>query len=200
MLQIVSIANTGNQNVLLTGFAIGGINAGDFGIQSNNCPLSPAPLAPNLSCQITLAFTPSVVGIRLASFQLTDSSPGSPHRVSVVGEGVPVIKTLQLNPTNLSFGTVPVGSTGSNLVGVYNSGTAPVTFQSFALSGVNAIDFTITENLCTGLGTTMLNPGATCDVYVNFTPSAVGARSASLQIRSDATHSPQAVQLSGTGQ
>jgi hypothetical protein len=195
----INIANTGTENVTLSKFVIGGIALHDFGIQSNTCPTGPAVLAPGLRCSLTIAFSPRALGVRLANFRLTDSSPGSPHAVSLVGEGVRPLKTLQFNPPVIDFGTWPVGTPVFGLLNIYNSGTVAVTFRGFSIAGPNAGDFSITGNLCTE-STLSLEPGTTCSVFVFFTPTATGLRDATLQVRSDAVGSPGLIGLNGTGQ
>ncbi len=93
-----------------------------------------------------------------------------------------------------------VGNTDYNgaRINVVNSGTVPVTFKSFTITGANAGDFSIGINFCLSYSP-VLNPGNNCSVYLNFTPTATGARSAELDITSDATNGKQKVQVSGTG-
>jgi hypothetical protein len=198
----INVANTGSENVTLSKFAIGGIDRHDFGIQNNTCPFSPAPLSPGGNCTITIAFTPTALGVRMASFRLTDSSPGSPHAVSLVGEGVKPVKTLQFYPTSVDFGGSPVGFSAFNALSIYNSGTAPVTFRGFSIAGPNPGDFSITANFCIGyIGyPPSLDPGTSCTVYLYFTPLATGLRSATLEVKSDAVGSPGLIGLTGTGQ
>jgi hypothetical protein len=65
-----------------------------------------------------------------------------------------------------------------------------VTFSGFAATG----DFSQTNN-CPGV----LNPSASCLVYVTFTPTAAGTRPGSLVVSDDAPGGSQTVNLSGTG-
>lgn len=193
----LTLNNTGTANVLLTGFQISGAAVGDFGIQTNNCPLSPAPLAPNQGCQVTIAFTPSATGVRVATLSVTDSATGSPQSISIVGEGTLPTKSLAVTPSSIDFGPVPVGDTASGLsVSIGNTGNVPVTVRGFTFSGTNAGDFSIGANYCDPI----VYPGNYCNVYLDFTPSAVGTRTGAFVITSDATGSPQTVRLSGTGE
>ena len=47
-----------------------------------------ATLAPNTGCTISNFFTPVAAGSRVATLTITDSTPGSPHTVMLVGVGV----------------------------------------------------------------------------------------------------------------
>ena len=63
-----------------------------------------------------------------------------------------------------------------------------------AIVGANAGDFHITTNSCSSVAT-----GGTCSISVNFTPTAGGARTASLAITNNASGSPHLVSLTGSG-
>ena len=77
---------------------------------------------------------------------------------------------------------------------VSNTGAGLLGSISITLGGTNAGDF----GMSNGCGAS-LAAGATCNVSVTFTPTAAGARSASLTVTSnDSAHSPLTVSLSGT--
>ena len=65
---------------------------------------------------------------------------------------------------------------------------------SIKIIGSNAADF-FQSNTC---GSSVA-AGASCSISVTFTPTAVGARSASVAVSDDGGGSPQKVALSGTG-
>ena len=86
-------------------------------------------------------------------------------------------------------------TTAAQVVTIKNSGTAALTLTSETLTGTNATSFLISANTCT----TSLAAAASCTISVEFKPAAAGALTASLSIADNATGSPQAVALSGTG-
>src|SRR6266700_3943025 len=103
---------------------------------------------------------------------------------------------VTLSPTSLTFASTTVGvTTAAQVVTVKNSGTATLTLTSETLTGTNAISFLMSANTWT----TSLAAAASCTVSVEFKPTAAGALTASLSIADNATGSPQAVTLSGTG-
>lgn len=105
---------------------------------------------------------------------------------------------VSLSPTSLSFGAQNVGTTSAaQTITLTNSGNAPLTITSIAVDGVNATDFGESANC--PLGPSMLAAGASCAISVTFSPSATGARAASISIGDNATGSPHNVSLSGTG-
>ena len=100
------------------------------------------------------------------------------------------------NPSSVSFGNRHVFATSpTSTVTVTNTGTAPLTFSSVAITGTNARFFKIASNTCTG----SIAPGATCTTGVTFKPTQSRSYSASLVYTDNAPGSPQAVPLSGRG-
>lgn len=104
---------------------------------------------------------------------------------------------LGLSNYSLVFGSQEVGSTSTpDTLTVESIGTANLNISSIAISGT---EFVITGGSCNPSGQ-VLAPGAVCNMFITFTPSASGARSASLTIMDNAAGSPQTVvPLSGTG-
>jgi hypothetical protein len=114
---------------------------------------------------------------QLSSFEVYGTSGGS--------------ATLALNPASLQFADTDVNTNSDwQTVTVTNTGTAPATIQSVTATG----DFTVT----TTCGTTVA-PGANCTATVTFHPSAGGARTGTLSIRSTAANANATAALSGTG-
>jgi len=193
----VSIYNEGTSTLTFgssNAFAITGANAADFAISNNNCG---STLGAGGGCTVYVMFTPSIVGTEMATLQITDGAPGSPQQVLLLGVGQASTQNLEFEYSSLTFGPTNIGATTSQ-VGMYlsNIGTATVTLTNFAIAGANAGDFAISTNNC---GTT-LTAGNYCYVYITFSPTAVGARNATLQVTDTATGSPQTVSLFGTGQ
>src|SRR5258708_7985282 len=103
---------------------------------------------------------------------------------------------VTLTPTSLTSSSTTIGVTAAaQVVTVKNSGTAALTLTSETLTGTNSTSFLISANTCT----TSLAAAASCTVSVEFKPTAGGTLTASLSIADNATGSPQAVSLTGTG-
>ena len=75
-----------------------------------------------------------------------------------------------------------------------NTGSAALGITSIAFTGANATDFTEVDTCSPSVAA-----GGNCTIAISFTPSAAGAVTASLTITDNASGSPQAVLLSGTG-
>jgi hypothetical protein len=118
------------------------------------------------------------------------------------------VRTVIVNPTVVtgpSLTVTPTVGTFSAGVGtpstaytfnVGNAGGSATGILATVLSGVNAAEFSITNNACA----VPLDSHATCAIVVVFTPASAGARTATLTV-TDATASdaPVAVALTGTG-
>ncbi|HEY1909806.1 MAG TPA: choice-of-anchor D domain-containing protein, partial [Vicinamibacterales bacterium] len=84
----------------------------------------------------------------------------------------------------------------STVVTATATGSAAATFTAATLSGANPGDFIITSDGCVGA---VVAVGATCQVKVSFRPTALGPRTATLQINDNASGAPQLVSLTGVG-
>ena len=198
--QGVTVSNTGNSAITFSGFVLTGANPAEYSISANSCPSSPATLAASNNCSFSIVFTPSAAGTRTASVSITDTATGSPQTVGLSGTGQVTNKTLSFSPPSLTFPTTTTGnSSAAQNVSVVSTGTAAVTFSSFAVAGTNAGDYSFGVNSCPVAPAT-LAPGVGCSFTVVFTPGAAGTRTASVTVADDATGSPQSVGLTGTGQ
>ena len=99
---------------------------------------------------------------------------------------------VSISPLNLNFGSVTVGSKKPETVILTNNQKTSLSITSYTLGGTDPGDFT--EKSTCG---TSRKPGWDCTITVTFTPTATGARSATLSIKDAA--GTQTVQLSGTG-
>ncbi|HZR39500.1 MAG TPA: choice-of-anchor D domain-containing protein [Ktedonobacteraceae bacterium] len=195
--QTVTLTNTGTSTLTINSITLTGTNASDFA-QSNNCPISPATLATSASCTLSVAFTPSSNGAKSASVSISDNAAGSPQTVSLLGTGVTSAPVVTLNPTTVNFGNQNVGTTSSaQAITLTNTGTIALTINSITLTGTNTSDFAQSNNCPISPSTLAVN--GSCTLNVTFTPSANGARNASVSINDNAAGSPQSVTVSGMG-
>src|SRR5208282_1936154 len=100
-----------------------------------------------------------------------------------------------LTAATLIFVAQSVGTTSSSqMVTLNNIGNATLSIGALLLTGTNPGDFSQTNTCGSSVAA-----GGSCTISVTFTPTAPGARSASVAITDTATSSPQAVSLIGTG-
>ena len=186
--------NTGSSVLSVLSIFIGGPNSSDFAPQTNNCPGS---LAVNANCQVNVKFKPSALGTRTASIIFKDNANDTPQTVTLSGTrtGQPPVATF--STMSVSFGNQTVGTTSTTqMVTLTNTGSTPLSIVSIFISGTNTPDFAAQTNNCP----TNLAVNASCQISLQFTPSALGTRTASIIFKDNASNSPQTVALGGTGQ
>jgi N,N-dimethylformamidase beta subunit-like, C-terminal/Cep192 domain 4/HYDIN/CFA65/VesB-like, Ig-like domain len=195
--QTVTLTNTGTAPLAITGIAVDGANPADFG-ESANCPLSPSLLAAGASCAINVTFVPSATGARAASISVGDNATGSPQGVSLGGTGIGSTPQVTLKRMVFRFGSQPIGTTSARqTTTLTNSGTVALTISSITLTGRNVADFA--ETTTCPLKPATLAPHAACTIGVTFTPTAIGLRSARINISDNAGNSPQSILMIGMG-
>ncbi|HEV2351742.1 MAG TPA: FG-GAP-like repeat-containing protein [Terriglobia bacterium] len=148
--QTVTLTNSGNVTLAISGIAAGGDYA-----QSNSCGAS---VAAGANCTISVTFTPTVVGLRGGTLTITDNAPGSPQTVTLSGMGTDFLVALASGSSNTA--TVTAGQTAtfnlafsgtagfSGTVALTCSGapslaTCSVTPNSLALNGTTPANTTV---------------------------------------------------------
>jgi hypothetical protein len=185
----VTLKNTGAAPLTITNIGVTGTVSSDFS-QSTNCPISPNILAVNSSCTITVTFTPTTTENQTGTVSITDNAPNSPQTVPITANGAEPAVLLSPNP--LSFPSTTVGGTSTLTLNLENYGNAPLTISSIVTD--NSV-FTIGSNNCVS----SVSPGVTCQIQVQFKPTATGSATGDLTIQDNAGDSPQTIELSGTG-
>lgn len=85
--QSVTLTNTGTVPLVLTSITVGGPNSGRF-LQTNNCTIGGAGIAPNAFCTITVTFRPGNRRVaRSATLTIRDNAPNNPQAVALTGTG-----------------------------------------------------------------------------------------------------------------
>lgn len=94
-------------------------------------------------------------------------------------------------PAALDFPTRTSGGTVVRDVTVRSTGTAPLSIESTSITGANAADFSIAGTTCPA----QIAVGSECTVQVQFAPTAVGDRTAALQLFTNVVGTPTVVSL-----
>jgi len=185
---VVTVTNAGATTVNVS--AVSSSNPTEFPV-TTNC----AAVAAGAGCTISITFKPGDTGTRQATITVTSDGIGSPQTFAVNGNGTggtPPPGQLAV-PASTTFGAVTVGTTSAgNTLTLTNTGGTAVTVSAVTSSA--PAEFAITANTCTTVAA-----GASCTITVVFSPSAAGARSATLTVTSNGAGSPQAIAASGTG-
>jgi hypothetical protein len=192
--QAITLSN--NSAVALSNIVVSitGANAADFA-PTTTCPASPGTVAASGTCTINIIFTPSLAAAESATLSVSDSDASSPQTATLSGTGTAPTGSVSVAPTSIAFGTLNVNSTSPvQKVTLTNSKTTTLTITSVGVTGPNAADFAAGSACGASLAAS-----SSCLISVTFTPTIVGAESATLNIVDSDSTSPQLVTLTGTG-
>ena len=139
----------------------------------------------------TFAVILIVVGLSSCSGYTTNASVGGTGGGGG-NPGDPGAGVLSASSTNMSFGSVAVGSTGTQSVTVTNTGTSAVNITAAVITGAA---FTVVG----GNPASSIPVGQSVTVQIQFAPTAAGAVTGTFTVTSDASNTPLAISLSGTG-
>jgi sugar lactone lactonase YvrE len=195
LLKVVSAAKTvtvrNDSTATVTGLSVSLINTADFAIASNTCGTT---LATKASCTVGVTFGPQSINARKGTLVVIDSDASSPQIVGLSGIGTEV----EFSETTVNFGSVTDGTAAApQNVTLTNLGSTKLTITKGTLSGPNAADFTVPANPPCG-GTVSANSG-TCTLTFGFTPTKVGAESATWTLTDNGGGTSQKLTLTGTG-
>ncbi|MBZ5642600.1 MAG: choice-of-anchor D domain-containing protein [Acidobacteriia bacterium] len=163
---------------LVTGtLAFGGTNAGDFSFLF--APSCGTLTAFGGQCQMFVQFTPKGAGARSGQLQIPFTGPaGSPINVNLSGTGSTI---LAFAPSPVAFPSTSVGGFASITATLSNGSASTVTLTNTpAITGTNAADFTIGFTTCASGTPILASGGSSCQVSINFSPTARGNRTAQL--------------------
>ena len=197
-LQTATVSNTGKAPLVINALRLAGAQAVEFQIDGASTCRAGGSVAVGGSCALKLVFTPAAVGARSATLAIDHNASATAATVALNGIGtVAPAPAISLSATTLAFAAQTLGSTsGAKSITVSNSGSALLSFSGLTLTGTAAGDFTRVGS-CTP--TTTLAAGASCTVGFTFTPGALGTRSATLTLTSDAANGNAVLGLSGIG-
>lgn len=188
----VRFHNPGDRELGISSVSFSGAAALDFSAAPSVS--FPVTVSPGGTVTLALRFTPRAVGAReaQATFTLEGTAEGSAV-VELVGEGTSPL--VAVTPGRLDFGTQRMGDAFAPLaLRLQNTGTGPLSLRHVALSGADAVRFSLAP---LSLPLT-LAPGAFTDLTVTLTPDAVRTFSATLVVESDDASQPRVeVPLSG---
>ena len=181
--QTVALSNTGTAVIHIAALQ----TTPDF-TASSNC----TALVPAATCTIIVTFTPTATGTRISALEISSDSSTALEFISLIGAASP--STLNLSPTFLDFGTIPLSNSSTLPIQITNNGTVPAIFNSLTVNG----DYTFASGTCPPNGST-LAPAATCTLQLTFTPAQTGTRTGTLSISTSASALPLIASLTGVG-
>lgn len=180
----VTVTNTGTEDLVVSGTAISGTDASQFAVGTETC--SAGAVAPQGTCEISVDFTPAVVGDKTAQLDITSNdTDNSPSMVALAGfvfEGPraePSVTELEI--IGEEDGAVLLGESADGTLMVMSTGTEPLTVTAIEVSDDTLGQFAATSDCLD----TPIDVGSACTVTITFTPIAAGPQTATLTVSAD---------------
>jgi len=201
--QTVTISNTGNANLSITGIASTDALAAPFSIVAGGtCGAVPVTVTPGSNCTVIVRFAPTAVGAATDSFNISSNDPDTASvTVNVSGTGVAApAPNIVVAPSTVPFGNVTVGTTATQTVTISNTGNANLSITGIATTDALAAPYSITGGSCGPTFPKTVAPAGNCTVIVTFAPTAVGSPADHFNIVSNDPISPSVtVNVNGSG-
>ena len=195
--QTVQLVNIGNEPLTISSIAL----TGDSGFATQTTGTMDCTnrieLAPSAYCQVAVTLTPSHAGNSMGSLVFTDNSQNGSSETQIVSlNGYVNGAYVTANPSPLVFPPRQINTT---------SPAQTVTLTNNAVSGTATIGTPTSSNPAFVPSLNNCNaavaPGATCQMLVTFTPSAVGSTSGTItaSVSGGAPGETVSFGVSGTG-
>jgi len=183
----VTIANTGNSGVRLSGDTVTGSG---YSVQGLSLPHW---LHAGSTMTFTVKFTPQNAGTSAGTLKLISNAANGTVAVSLTGLGVSrSAGYVAATPLTAQFGNVAVGTKNTQGIQLTNTGSSAVTISSVATTGSGFSVSGITTPYA-------LAAGASAQLTVAFQPASAGSASGAVTIASTAADSSVSIAVSGTG-
>jgi beta-lactamase superfamily II metal-dependent hydrolase len=188
-----AIAITGSltSGILLTPYSRSLVAGGGLMPYTFSISAGTIPAGLTFSTAGVLAGTPTAASTYNFTVQAADAQGclgSAPYSVSILAA------SIALAPSPTDFGTVFLGSHSTTPVTITNTSGFPITLNTpLTITGTDGGQFSVGAPVTTTLG-----PGISTTAQVTFTPTTVGAKSASLNVTSNAGGAAS-VALTGTG-
>jgi hypothetical protein len=177
----ITLSNGGTAALKVASLVLDGAQASDFELKGT-CATN-ASVAASGSCTIDVGFKPTAAGQRAATLVLMTDA-GNQFTVEMKGTGVAVpVPMLTVNPQSFDFGAADVnGASPTHRITLSNSGANAATVTAATFTGPYALQ--LDAGACAAVPFT-LQPGASCDLVVRFTPVGAGDAAGSLALTAD---------------
>jgi ASPM-SPD-2-Hydin domain-containing protein/HYDIN/CFA65/VesB family protein/centrosomal CEP192-like protein len=184
-LKTVTVTNSSASAVNITNF----VASGDFSVVGSGTPCG-GVLGAGLSCNVAVAFHPSIPGMMKGSVTFMDNAAVNTQLYNLTGKAV---LPVTFNPTSLTFTAQNVGTTSlSKSLKLTNNQAVALTLTSLAASG----QYTVAPGTCL----TTVSAHGSCTFTVTFSPKQTGTIPGVITVKHNASGNPQAIKLTGTGQ
>ncbi|KGF82323.1 hypothetical protein IA69_08305 [Massilia sp. JS1662] len=177
----ITLSNGGTAALKVASLVLDGAQASDF-VLGGTCATN-VSVAASASCTIDVGFKPTAAGQRAATLVLMTDA-GNQFTVALGGTGVAVpVPMLTVNPQSFDFGAADVnGTSPTHRFTLTNTGANAATVTAATFTGPYALQ--ADTGACAAVPFT-LQPGASCDLVVRFTPVGAGDAAGSLALTAD---------------
>lgn len=124
-----------------------------------------------------------------------DGRPNAVDAAVDLGPDAAVAAALRIAPSSQLFGTVVLGSNASAFVQVQNTGGSAVAGLTASVAGTDSDSFTLPPGGCNGL---TLGANMSCALAVQFAPTTVGNKTATLTVKGPGGSPTASIELTGT--
>ncbi len=183
----VVITNTGDEP-LTTGAIDSSMIIVPFSIITNNC--ENVTLTAGTNCTITVEFAPTSNDYFTSSLNVEISTYGYTFPITLTTPTAKIVPSLD----SINFGAQPVFDENSGMrpkqqsVYIYNYGNRDLHLTSIVFSGINSNEFEFIDNCTTSNNDNVpgeVLPRGFCILVVNFKPTDLNVKQASIEIISD---------------
>jgi hypothetical protein len=177
----ITLSNGGTAALKIASLVLDGAQASDF-VLGGTCATN-ASVAASASCTIDVGFKPTAAGQRAATLVLMTDA-GNQFTVAMKGTGVAVpVPMLTVNPQSFDFGAADVnGTSPTHRITLSNTGGNAATVTAATFTGPYGLQ--ADAGACAAVPF-ILQPGASCDLVVRFTPVGAGDAAGSLALTAD---------------
>ena len=185
----LTLRNKGGTDLTINTISL--FNNTEFNFDNNDC-IAGRTLSFNEACTLIVAFNNASTSVVTYDTALTITSTANDLYIELRGIGVDAVTST---PTSTDFSSILIGQTESKSAFVRNTGIGLV-LDNFVITGSDADEFSFTNN-CPENGLLQSNTG--CQIFITFTPTSAGNKTATLVINSNDSTSPTTVLITGIG-
>ena len=199
-LQTVTLTNTGNQTLNISGISVSSGGAHFERVVAYVWDCTVQALAPDESCEINVRFTPGSLGTKAGALRIASDAPNAPHFVTLSGTGTEdALPTVTFSPPSLDFGGQPVNTTSPvQTVTVTNSGDAILSIGEIFFTGASNF-FDRLSGQPGDCAVQTLRPAESCNLRLTFRPRTADVYVANLGLFTNTTEQQVDLPLRGTG-
>ena len=190
----IRVVSDGAAPLNVSGVRFAGADAAMFTLDDESC--TGDVVDPGDGCGVSVRFAPTSAGVKTATLSVL--SDGGTFTVALTGQGYASgVPAIGVSPLAMHFEPrVVATSSERHAVVVRNPGTAPLTIGLVSVAGDDPDSFRMVHDGCS---LQVVPAGGACTIAIRFAPAGEGEQMATIGIASNATASPVAVLMYGSG-